>query len=673
MHVLVCLADRPGEVVSRDALLQAVWGDSIVGEEAITVAISELRRILKDNTKSPHYIETIRKGGYRLITEVRHAEADQPPPRTAEVNARPRTVPPAFDKREVSKSRPWLIWAPAIILAILSIAIIQQWRKGPPAEPAILKGRPFTSYPGNEMYPALSPDGKQVAFVWAGEDGDNYDIYVKQLDTETPLRLTDNPADESYPAWSPDGNTIAFVRYGERAGIYIKPVLGGSERRLSFIENSVGGLDWSPDGRWIAFSAAADPKEPYLIALLSLETMEIKYLTFIQEEFTCDSWPAFSPDGKTIAFIRAGYSAQRDIFLIPTGGGTERRLTRFQHSIQGLDWTSDGRSLVIAAAPSGHFSLWRVTIDNGALAWLPTHSATVANPSIAVKGAGLVFEEHIFDCNIWRVPMTHPDACGVSGPFISSTRTDCQARYSQDGGRIAFISSRSGSREIWICDADGKRPRQLTNFNGAFIMEPRWSPDGNRLAFTAMPEGNASVYIMEIDSSLPKLLTHDNHNETRPFWSSDGEHLYFTREDAGRWQIWKMDQEGKSRVLVTDDGIEAFKESEDGLYLYYWRPLDFCICRLSLIDGERTCYTDGKVLSNWNCYTPTPKGVYSIQRKPGYSLLVFYDYSTCQTDSILALNEKRYIDIDISPDGQYLLYSGNEKYERDLILVEDFR
>src|SRR4029078_4707708 len=73
---------------------------------------------------------------------------------------------------------------------------------------------PFTTYPGREQHPSFSPDGKQIAFSWNGENGDNFDIYIKLVNSEVrPLRITSNPAEDIYPAWSPDGQQIAFVRH----------------------------------------------------------------------------------------------------------------------------------------------------------------------------------------------------------------------------------------------------------------------------------------------------------------------------------------------------------------------------------------------------------------------------------------------------------------------------
>src|SRR5207249_11057314 len=92
-----------------------------------------------------------------------------------------------------------------------------------------------TSFEGGEYCPSFSPDGNQIAFVWDGQNHDNFDIYVMQVGGATPFRLTTGPASDVFPAWSPDGREIAFIRYQPnklQAILAVSP-LGGPERKLA--------------------------------------------------------------------------------------------------------------------------------------------------------------------------------------------------------------------------------------------------------------------------------------------------------------------------------------------------------------------------------------------------------------------------------------------------------
>ena len=121
-------------------------------------------------------------------------------------------------------------------VACVSLAVAAWFwfsRSGTIPPESSLIGVPLTSYRGYEYSPGFSPDGNQVAFVWAktGRDEDA-DIYIKQIGVEEPFRLTDHPAPDVNPAWSPDGRTIAFARYlsPQRAAYVVKPHRGGPER-----------------------------------------------------------------------------------------------------------------------------------------------------------------------------------------------------------------------------------------------------------------------------------------------------------------------------------------------------------------------------------------------------------------------------------------------------------
>ncbi|MGH9879939.1 MAG: protein kinase domain-containing protein, partial [Pyrinomonadaceae bacterium] len=181
---------------------------------------------------------------------------------------------------------------------------------------------PFTTFPGRELQPAFSPHGNQIAFAWNGEKGDNFDIYIKLVNTGAPpLRLTSDPADDLYPAWSPDGHQIAFVRQsGTEISIFLVPALGGPERKLysgtsaffSLYEYG-NALSWSPDGKYLAFSGQRSPREPNSIFLLSLESFEKRQVTSPPAGFLGDSTPAFSPDGKVLAFVRGASSRDVEI------------------------------------------------------------------------------------------------------------------------------------------------------------------------------------------------------------------------------------------------------------------------------------------------------------------------------------------------------------------------
>ncbi len=129
---------------------------------------------------------------------------------------------------------------------------------------------PLTAYTGRVGQPALSPDGKQFAFIWdGGQEGGRPQLYVSLVGQGAPVQLTKREgAGPANPAWSPDGQVLAFARPGSDGGLFVIPALGGVERRLDALGRAGGPLQpaghaaWSPDGKWLYFIAADAPRQP---------------------------------------------------------------------------------------------------------------------------------------------------------------------------------------------------------------------------------------------------------------------------------------------------------------------------------------------------------------------------------------------------------------------------
>ena len=153
---------------------------------------------------------------------------------------------------------------------------------------------PLTSLSGWEADPALSPDGSQLAFSWDRDGDERADIYVQLIGAGPPLRLTTDSANDFSPAWSPDGHHIAFLRcQGSEQGVFTVPALGGPERKLQAMscphssDEEGLSLDWSPDGKLLAFSDKTSA-DGFSIFLLSIETLEKRRLTFPPVEHQAD-------------------------------------------------------------------------------------------------------------------------------------------------------------------------------------------------------------------------------------------------------------------------------------------------------------------------------------------------------------------------------------------------
>ncbi|MCI0490811.1 MAG: DPP IV N-terminal domain-containing protein [Blastocatellia bacterium] len=675
MRVLTALAERPAEVVTRESLLETVWADTFVGEETLTRSISELRKIFEDDPKVPRVIETIRKTGYRVIAPVK-IDFTRP---EQEVEQSPVIVPPPF---AVARDSGWtlkrLTWPLILAGIVIALSVWFYLSRGASRAPAIIfRAVPLTRYPGIEIEPALSPDGDMLAFVWNGTAGDNLDIYVKRVNTETPLRLTSDPSEDRAPVWSPDGRRIAFVRITENeAAIWIMPALGGPETKLIDCDpDSVPSLSWSPDGEWLAYSGRDSAREPYSIFLVSVESLEKRKITLPPALHQGDSLPAISPDGRMLAFKRTSIMGIDDIYLVLITGGEARRVTFDNLKITGLDWTPDGESLIYSSNWAGNFSLWRIPAEGGTPEGVPGVGLDAYNLSVSRRGNRLAYMHWIVDTNVWRICSPTADASDRSPTqLLSSTRWDSNPQYSPDGKRIAFASMRSGSPEIWVSDSDGLNPVQMTANGGPFTSAPRWSPDGGRIVFESRVGGNADVHIIDAAGGTPRRLTEDASDELAPSWSRDGRWIYFASNRSGSWQVWKSPAGGGEAVQVTRNGGFAAAESPDGKYLYYARRDEPGLWRMPLEGGEEALALDRLKADNSGNWVVIDRGIYFIDTDAaGNSAIEFFDFATRRTSRVAAIKTPNNPGLALSPDGRWILYAQVDRADGDIMLAEKFR
>jgi DNA-binding winged helix-turn-helix (wHTH) protein len=216
--LLFVLVRRPGQILEKEELLRAVWPDTIVEENNLSVNISALRKALGEGPNQHTYIETLPRRGYRFIAPVSEVTDQERPDQERVEDIKPSvSIKPSRRLR-----KPGALLASLAVATALVAGFAYAWRKMAPGSASdaesLSRVVPFSSFQGRESSPAFSPDGNQIAFVWSGEQDDNLDIYVKLIDGGSPLRLTTDAADDLNPVWSPDGATWRSTGRGRRAG-----------------------------------------------------------------------------------------------------------------------------------------------------------------------------------------------------------------------------------------------------------------------------------------------------------------------------------------------------------------------------------------------------------------------------------------------------------------------
>jgi eukaryotic-like serine/threonine-protein kinase len=590
----------------------------------------------------------------------------------------------------------WRRWAWAAALPVMLAAAYfgrQAWRPPEPGEP--LKAVPLTTLPGVELYPSISPDGNYVAFAWNGSQQNNYDIYVQMIGAGSPLRLTTDPRSEQNPVWSPDGKWIAFLR-GEspsrvalegKVELRLIPPLGGPERKVADIQlraqpNPPGYVAWCPDSRCLIVTDEQGERKPYALFVVSLDTGEKRLLTNPQPPALGDSNPVVAPDGRSIVFQRQSTGAAAELFWLPlkenlTTSGEPKRLTTAALNAIHPTWTPDGKDVLFSARGS----LWRLALSGQAS---PTRLPFVGEDGLwpvvsrpqPGRPARLVYGRSFVDTNIWRVDTSALGAVSSSPPAVSiaSTRGDMSAQFSPDGRRVAFVSDRGGTSEIWLADRDGSNAIQLTSMDAPSIDSPRWSPDGQTIAFDSNPEGQRDIYLVAAAGGKPRRFTTHPAIDILPNFSRDGTWIYFCSTRAGARQIWKMPAAGGDAVQVSDNIGWAASESPDGAYVYYTQssgPEPSALWRLPTSGGQqRVKVLEGVVM---RAFAVLEGGIYYIDRPERETRLQYFDFGTGKSTMVSRdLGEVR-SSLSASPDGRTILYTRIDSSIDDLMLVENFR
>lgn len=587
----------------------------------------------------------------------------------------PRAIPKGEARPQRSLASRF--WPAAVIIIAFGI-----WVLRPPPEPMSspssgARPTPLTSYPGREIFPTFSPDGDRVAFAWEGENRDNWDLYVTLIGENTPQRLTSHAAEDTSPAWSPDGRWIAFVRLeNDISTVILIPSIGGTERPIlhgqhysnTGIWNSVARrVAWHPDSEHLVVSHVDEGKISAHLYLVSIETGEARPLTQSDSRIVGDFDPAVSPDGRRVAFRRKYGHWSGELHIVDLAEtldpvGSSRRLTDVPYAFSPT-WSLDGKTILFAAETAENPRLWQVSPEGGQAHPVrrPTEGAFLA---LSPSGNRAAFSYVSVDYDIWQA--RRPDFLDPE-PLISSTYIDIGPMFSPDGKRIAFSSSRSGYREIWVCDRDGSNPVQITDLKSVLSANPYWSPDGTRLVFNTIVDNQSEVVVVRSTGGKIERITNHPAHDIQPSWSRDGEWIYFSSDRLGEQTIWKTPAAGGDAVQVTEQRGTFAIESLDGRTLYFTKPEG--LWSVPVLGGDPEIIVEGDM--SGDSLGVARDGIYMARQRR--TQLDFFDFQSKAVSTLFEPQQPTYAGLSVSPDGQTILWVQGRLPESGIMLVDEFR
>jgi Tol biopolymer transport system component len=458
------------------------------------------------------------------------------------------------------------------------------------------------------------------------------------------------------------------------------PALGGPEQALA--HGLIGSrVSFTPDGRAVVVPIRDSQDGGLGLFLLDLATGARRRLTTPPPaNWAGDQAPTVSPDGRTVAFARALTRANSEIYLLPLGEGLQaagepRRLTSEGTTAGEPAWTPNGKRIVFSLGAGSYASAQSLRVisstDPGARSEALPGGEGGQAPTLSAGGR-LVYLRSQRDENIWRLPL-RPPAQPVR--ILYSTRWDVEPRYSPDGSQIAFASARSGSAQVWLSDAKGGAPRQLTSMAGTITAAARFSPDGRRVVFVSNEEGQMEVYVATTDGLAPRRLTNDPAHDSAPSFSRDGRWVYFASNRDGSFQVWKLaPDQGGPPVRVTRGGGFGALEAPEGGTLYYTRRDPhggWELWRRPVGEGEEV-----RVLASvatWGDFDVSAEGITWVDSAGKHPTLRRLRLPGGPETVLARLPRRVEFGVSAAPDGGDVLYTQRDLESSELMLVEGFR
>lgn len=582
MQVLLLLAHHPGQSVSRDTLLHFCWGGVFVAEDSLNRCIFQLRRALRDVGSTRVRIETIPKFGYGLFidpdpagdlapdTPPTHPPVQTPPGMsdTPEAGAATTLAPPpagpAVPPPTRSKRPLWIAGLGVAVLGLLVLLFIV-WQQKPGNGPMgdTINVTPLTLEPGLDLYPALSPDGRTVAYA-ARNSFDDYDLILRGTTRNSrPVTLTKAPEHDRVPAWSPSGDNIAFLRSARdgSCALYIIAVPVGEERLIGPCQgDQLPSIAWQPDGSALVITGIPDQATKLTrLMRMPLDGSPPSLLPLPPAEGADDWLPNYSPDGDRLAFIRALPDGQLHIIVIDHRSGEVLHRFPLDTTSLAFVWAADGKGLYVSNMSRGRRGIWHIDLKSPQWRQIVPGLGQVGRISSDRNQGNLALEVYEGNANVveFTDKAEQRTLQGTSGD-------EYEPVFSPDGSAMAFVSDRTGELQVWL--AEDERPtRPLTDLKGASLSGLRWSPDGRNLVFIAEVAMRSDLYQVSIADETTTRLTNDGKSKNAPAWLPDGSIRVPVRSDKD-WDIWSVDGGGKPPVIV-DPGMDFVDISGDGSQL----------------------------------------------------------------------------------------------------------
>jgi Tol biopolymer transport system component/DNA-binding SARP family transcriptional activator len=460
------------------------------------------------------------------------------------------------------------VFAGSAMLVLVLILLIAWAVSRPPRPLSIGASAPLTSEEGLQVEPAVSPNGRLVAYVKG--NATRMRVFIQKIAGGSPWMLTsDSSSTEVMPRWSPDNDELLFL---SRNGAFVSPALGGQPRLIAAGtegNGSVRSASWAPNGDSVAIVRNDS------LFVQPLEGSGSRFVGRGDQLHSC----VWSPDGRWIACVSGnwialvpgtlfGNRAPSGLILYPAAGGTAIEVTDREKEHMSPAWSEDGKVLWFLSNRDGvSGEVYSVPIGRDGHPGGPITRAGLNAESISLSAHRIAYSVPARKQNIWavRIPTNAPATLAASAQITSGNQVIELVNVSRDGKWLVYDSNLRGNSDIYRMPVAGGPVERLTDdprqeFAGTL------SPDNRELAWQLWSNGERHVFVKTIDGGHPHQVVPGPGDQGVPHWSPTGSALaawsHTTEQGAifvvhrngrGEWQApaWRL-EDGQLPVWSPD-------------------------------------------------------------------------------------------------------------------------
>lgn len=533
--LLAYFCQQPDKIISRDELIAEVWLGRTVTDSAVNRAITKLRRCFADDARTPRFVATFPKKGYKFIAV---AQRITPPP-TAALHVDNITQPAQSDRRKTAAK--FMLYS---AVAVIAVAIGLLWQQGSHHAAAVFTAaKPLTRSAGQEWQPRLSPDQQYLTYTEI--TANNMQLFIKQLADGSTVEVMPQAEADAWvgPAsWSPAGDKIVYLlatkdycRYYLQA--FDAMTLGEPQLIHNCPAGSYGKIAFTHSDKLLVFTERSAANAPYQLFVFELATGKKRKLN--QPPLVLAGNVSFDlhPMQNKLLVSSVDEQMWERFYSLDLATDALELLFKLDSYICCGIWDHSGKRIVLMGE---HPAVQLISYDlqGKDRQVIYAGSQQLYEPERHPNGRDYVFAAGSSNLDV----QFYHFSSSQTQQIANSSVDDRLAVVSPQQDKVAYIGLATGTEEIWLADNDGKNQRQLSQFSDQrHFLDLIWSPDGKLLAALMLNE----IHLFDISTNVNRVLRIPQ-TEIRAISFQDQQNLFYSVKQDGNWLV-------KQYNLTTDE------------------------------------------------------------------------------------------------------------------------